>query len=264
MYEVQNSEDIKEQVKSKYATIALTQVSGEASGCCGVDIGCGTVNISESYSNIAGYEKDADLGLGCGLPTIHSIIKHGDTVVDLGSGAGNDAFVAAKEVGENGKVIGIDFTPAMIEKAKANAIKLNLQDRVTFVQGDIENIPLNENSVDVVLSNCVLNLVPNKSLAFQNIFRILKQNGHFSVSDVVIEGNMPESAKKDAELYAGCISGASDINEYLNIISESGFKNIKVNSKKRISLPDSILSKYEIENTDKFPGIFSINVFAEK
>jgi ubiquinone/menaquinone biosynthesis C-methylase UbiE len=224
--------------------------------------------MADDYTKLEGYVADADLGLGCGLPTEHALIKPGDTVVDLGSGAGNDCFVARSLNGEKGRVIGVDFTERMIEKAKANATKLGYSN-VEFRQGDIENLPLAGGIADVVVSNCVLNLVPNKAQAFAETFRILKVKGHFSVSDIVLSGNLPEGLQKSAEMYAGCVSGAIHKEEYLSIIKEAGFKNIIIQKEKRINLPDEILKEYlsaaEMEEfkTGK-TGIFSITVFAEK
>lgn len=207
--ENQTSEQLKELVKEKYGQIALQSKDTNSSSCCGAT-GCGTIDytvMADDYTKLDGYVADADLGLGCGLPTEFAKIKLGDTVVDLGSGAGNDAFVARSIVGEHGKVIGIDFTDNMIEKAKINAEKLGYAN-VEFRQGDIENMPLGGNIADVVVSNCVLNLVPNKKQAFAETFRILKKGGHFSVSDIVLVGDLPEGLQKSAEMYAGCVAGA--------------------------------------------------------
>jgi ubiquinone/menaquinone biosynthesis C-methylase UbiE len=215
-----------------------------------------------------GYVPDADLGLGCGLPTQFAEIKKGDTVVDLGSGAGNDCFVARAITGESGKVIGIDMTEAMIDKARENAEKLGFNN-VEFRFGDIEKIPLTADSADVVVSNCVLNLVPDKRKAFQEIFRILKPNGHFSISDVVLVGKLPESLREASEMYVGCVSGALQKSEYLDIINRSGFVNCKVQKEKLITLPDDILADYltvkQIEDyKNSGVGIYSITVYAEK
>jgi len=224
--------------------------------------------MADDYTKLQGYIADADLGLGCGLPTEHALIRPGDTVVDLGSGAGNDCFVARSLAGETGRVIGIDFTERMIEKAKENAMKLGF-DNVEFRQGDIENLPLAGGIADVVVSNCVLNLVPNKAQAFAETFRILKPKGHFSVSDIVLSGDLPQGLQQSAEMYAGCVSGAIQKEEYLSIIQKAGFKNIIVQKEKRISLPDEILQQYlGIAEMEEFKtgkaGIFSITVFAEK
>jgi SAM-dependent methyltransferase len=224
--------------------------------------------MTDDYTGMEGYNADADLGLGCGLPTQFAQIKKGDTVVDLGSGAGNDCFVARAETGETGKVIGIDFTPAMIDKARTNAEKLGYNN-VEFRQGDIEKMPITANVADVIVSNCVLNLVPNKNNVFKEIYRVLKPGGHFSISDVVLVGELPESLRKDAEMYAGCVSGAIQKQEYLQLIKDNGFDGMVVQKEKAIRVPDDILSQYlDAEQLTAFrngtTGIFSITVFAQK
>ncbi len=270
METLQTSEDLKQLVREKYSQIADQSKETNETSCCGAT-GCGTIDYSvmaDDYSNLKGYSTDADLGLGCGLPTEYAKIKEGDTVVDLGSGAGNDAFVARSIVGEKGKVIGIDFTEKMIAKARLNAQKLNYSN-VEFRQGDIENMPLSANTADVVVSNCVMNLVPNKKQAFVETFRILKTGGHFSVSDIVLIGNLPEGLQKSAEMYAGCVSGAIQVDDYLSIIKDSGFVNLSIQKMKRINLPAEILKDYLSEgDIEKFTsgtdGIFSVTVYAEK
>lgn len=267
---MENSEQIKESVKQKYSEIALQSISTNQSSCCGSG-GCSTevYNImTDDYSAVEGYKPEADLGLGCGLPTQFAKIKKGNTVIDLGSGAGNDCFIARNETGEDGRVIGIDFTPAMIEKARANAQKLSFTN-VEFRQGDIENIPVSANIADVIVSNCVLNLVPNKDQVFKEIFRVLKPGGHFSISDVVIVGNLPDALRKDAEMYAGCVSGAIQKETYLQLINANEFSNVTVQKEKSIHIPDDILKKYltdeELHNFKSGgTGIFSITVYAEK
>lgn len=224
--------------------------------------------MTDDYSEMKGYNADADLGLGCGLPTQFAKIKKGDVVVDLGSGAGNDCFIARAETGETGKVIGIDFTLAMIEKARANVEKLKYNN-VEFRQGDIENIPVADNTADVVVSNCVLNLVPDKDKAVSEIYRILKPGGHFSISDIVLIGNLPEKIRNAAEMYAGCVSGALQKNVYLEIIQNNNFENIIIQKEKTIILPDDILSNYlSQEDINQFKqsgaGIYSITVYADK
>ncbi len=271
MTTTETSEQLKQLVKEKYSQIAEQSKESNEASCCGATSGCSTVDytvMADDYSKLVGYVADADLGLGCGLPTEFALIKEGDTVVDLGSGAGNDAFVARSIAGEKGKVIGIDFTDKMIEKAKGNAEKLNYKN-VEFRQGDIENMPLAGNIADVVVSNCVLNLVPNKKQAFAETFRVLKKGGHFSVSDIVLVGDLPEGLQKSAEMYAGCVSGATQKSDYLSIIKEVGFANISVQKEKRITLPDEILKEYlSVDAMNHFKngdtGIFSITVYAEK
>jgi ubiquinone/menaquinone biosynthesis C-methylase UbiE len=224
--------------------------------------------MADDYSTLEGYAADADLGLGCGLPTEFARIKEGDVVVDLGAGAGNDCFVARSIAGERGKVIGIDFTEKMVDKARMNAEKLGYTN-VEFLQGDIEKMPLSDNIADVVVSNCVLNLVPDKKQAFAETFRVLKPGGHFSVSDIVLVGELPEGLQKSAEMYAGCVAGAIQQDEYLSIIQRAGFSNITVQKEKRIMLPEEILKDYlTAEQVQDFTagktGIFSITVYAEK
>ena len=265
-----SNEEIKEMVKQKYAEIALQNQDTNASACCGSG-GCSTevYNImTDDYDHLEGYNPDADLKLGCGLPTEFAKIKKGDYVVDLGSGAGNDCFVARAETGESGKVVGIDFTPEMIEKARNNADKLGFNN-VEFRLGDIENIPLMSNVADVVVSNCVMNLVPNKPKAFAEVQRILKPTGHFSISDIVLVGDLPEKIKNAAEMYAGCVASAIQMEDYLKIIENSGFKNMTLQKKKPIIVPDDILKNYltdeEIQQyKDSTTRIYSITVFAEK
>jgi len=264
------NENIKEMVKEKYGEIAKNSGS-----CCGPASCCGTENkivgytvMKDEYDDIDGYVKDADLGLGCGLPTEFAGIKKGNIVVDLGSGAGNDVFVAHALVGNEGKVIGIDMTEEMIDMANRNKKKLGFEN-VEFYLGEIEAIPLDNSFVDVVVSNCVLNLVPSKQKAFEEIYRILKPGGHFCVSDIVIKGELPANLKKSAEMYAGCVTGAVQYDEYLKIISDSCFENVEVRKTKVIYLPDEILKNYlndeEITSFRKSQiGILSITVTADK
>ena len=264
------NDEIKEMVKQKYSEIALQDQETNNASCCGSG-GCSTevYNVmSDDYDHLEGYSAEADLKLGCGLPTEFAKIKPGNTVVDLGSGAGNDCFVARHETGETGKVIGIDFTPEMIDKARINADKLNYNN-VEFRLGDIENIPTMSNIADVVVSNCVMNLVPNKPKAFSEVHRILKLGGHFSISDIVLTGDLPEQIKNAAEMYAGCVASAIQKEDYLDIIKNSGFKNITIQKEKPIIIPTDILKNYlnqeeiEIYNLNK-NIIFSITVYAEK
>lgn len=263
--------EIKTSVREKYSTIADQSKSMNSSSCCGAASCCGSESISimaENYKSIQGYTADADLGLGCGLPTEFAKIKSGDLVIDLGSGAGNDCFVARAVVGETGKVIGIDFTEKMIQKARENAEKLNYNN-VEFRLGDIDNMPVTSNKADVIVSNCVLNLVPNKHKVFSEIFRVLKPGGHFSISDIVLEGELPENWKQVAELYSGCISGASQKKDYVNIIEEAGFINILIQKEKEIVLPDDLLSNYfSREEVNRYKSgntrIKSITIYADK
>lgn len=264
------SEELKQIVRDKYSKIAEQDKAINASSCCGSGTSSTEVyNImTDDYSTLKGYNAEADLGLGCGLPTQFAKIQEGDTVIDLGSGAGNDCFIARHETGEKGKIIGIDFTDTMIKKARANAEKLGFNN-VEFREGDIEDIPVSDNSADVIVSNCVLNLVPNKKKVISEIFRALKPGGHFSISDIVLVGELPEALQKDAEMYAGCVAGAIQKEEYLGYIQQAGFQNITLQKEKVISLPDDILQTYlsakEIEDfKNGNTGIFSITVYAEK
>jgi len=261
------NENIKEIVKEKYGTIA--REVKEKKGCC-----CGSKKIvdytifSDDYNKLHGYSKEADLGLGCGLPTEYANLKKGDIVVDLGAGAGNDVFVARSIVGDTGKLIGIDMTDEMIILANQNKEKLGFTN-VDFRLGEIEDLPVNQNSTDVVISNCVLNLVPDKNKAFSEIHRILKNGGHFCISDIVLVGNLPVGLKKSAEMYAGCVAGALQQDDYIGIIKTTGFKNVKIKQTKTVTIPNDILIKYLTEkqlsdyNNSRI-GIFSITVVGEK
>lgn len=267
---MENPKEIKELVREKYADIANQSKTVNESSCCGVGscTGVDYTIFSEDYSKLNGYNPEADLGLGCGLPTEFALIKEGDVVIDLGSGAGNDAFVARAITGEKGKVIGIDFTEEMINKARENSDKLGFHN-VEFRSGDIEKMPVTANKADVIISNCVLNLVPDKEKAFQEIYRVLKPGGHFSVSDVVASGELPESIKSGAELYAGCVSGAIRKEDYLRIIEETGFENIRVQKERIIAIPDDIYLKFiSDDELKKFKeagvNLISINVYADK
>jgi len=269
--DLKNAAGIKQSVKEKYASISRNSGSESCCGpseCCSSDQGVDYTIFSDDYSELEGYNPDADLGLGCGLPTEFAKMKPGDTVVDLGSGAGNDAFVARQVVGESGKVIGLDMTEEMIQRSTLNAIKLKY-DNVDFVLGDIEEMPLDDSIADVVVSNCVLNLVPDKEKAFAETYRILKPDGHFSISDIVIAGDLPDAIKEDAEMYAGCVAGAIDKDEYLGIVKNSGFENITIQKMKEIQLPDEmLLNNLSEDELNKFrnsdTGIYSITVYAEK
>jgi arsenite methyltransferase len=262
--------EIKELVRQKYSEMALQDKETNQTSCCGS--GCCTTEVynimSEDYDTLSGYNPDADLGLGCGLPTQFANIKNGDVVVDLGSGAGNDCFVARAETGGTGKVTGIDFTEAMVQKARQNAEKLGYNN-VEFRYGDIENMPITAGVADVVVSNCVLNLVPNKDGVIKDIFRVLKPGGHFSISDIVLVGRLPENLKNKAEMYAGCVAGAIQKDEYLELIKQNGFTNITVQKEKAIFIPDDILTRYLDEAEllsfrNGAAGIFSVTVYAEK
>ena len=264
--------DLKELVKQRYNDLAL--VSDAKSKCCcnpyAPELPSKKVYtiMSEDYTKLKGYEPDADLGVGCGLPTEYARIKKGDTVVDLGSGAGNDCFIARAETGETGKVIGIDFAPQMLEKAIKNAKKRGYTN-VEFLEGDIENMPLSDKIADVVVSNCVLNLLPQKDKIFKEIYRVLKVGGHFCISDVVLNGHFPKEFTDNASMYAGCIASAIQREDYLSEIEKANFTEIKVEQTKTITIPDEVLR----ENLDKATiekyktgnvGIYSITVTGKR
>ncbi len=267
---METQDNVKEMVRQKYSEIALQDKETNAASCCGS--GCCSTEVynimAESYDQLEGYNPDADLGLGCGLPTQFAKIKKGDVVIDLGSGAGNDAFIARHETGETGKVIGIDFTPAMIDRARQNA-EVRGFNNVEFRQGDIESMPVTANTANVIVSNCVLNLVPNKDGVIKEIFRVLKPGGHFSISDIVLEGELPNQIQEAAEMYAGCIAGAIQKQVYLELIKNNGFTDITIQKDKAIIVPNDILSQYlTAEQIAVFKqsgtGIRSITVYAEK
>jgi arsenite methyltransferase len=267
---MQTDQQLKDIVREKYAQISSQDKDSNTASCCGSG-GCSTEVYSimaDDYTTLEGYNPDADLGLGCGLPTQFAQIKAGDTIIDLGSGAGNDAFIARHETGESGRVIGIDFTPEMIAKARHNA-QVRGFSNVEFREGDIENLPVAADTADVIVSNCVLNLVPNKEGVFREVFRALKPGGHFSISDIVLVGELPAGIQKAAEMYAGCVSGAIQKDAYLGLVKAAGFSNISLQKEKAITVPDDILRNYlSAEELDAFKrsgtGIFSITVYAEK
>lgn len=261
---MQNSDSIKQAVKEKYSQIALNNPEG----CCG-DTGCGDgiSFIGEKYGTLDGYNESADLGLGCGLPTEYARLQEGQTVLDLGSGAGNDCFIARSVVGETGSVLGVDMSEPMIDLAKKNATKMGYGN-MEFRLGEIEDLPFADNLVDVIVSNCVLNLVPNKQKAFSETFRVLKPGGHFSISDVVIQGTLPEGLQEQAELYVGCVAGAMDKDEYLKVVKDTGFEGIEVQKLRRIQLPEGLLEQFDLSEEQlsqaKDLGIYSLTLFAKK
>lgn len=236
------AKDLKKLVYDKYSQIAIR--NEKSTYCCSGPRKTAIHNIQqEDYTTLNGYEEEADLGLGCGIPTRYAGIKTGDTVVDLGSGAGNDCFVARAETGANGKIIGVDFSEAMIDKARENSKRLEY-DNVEFRLGDIEDLPIEDNSVDVVLSNCVLNLLPSKDRIFHEIFRVLRPGGRFCISDVVTIGTVPQALRSAAEMYVGCIAGAIPKNEYMEKILDAGFSSLDVVKENAIEIPNELLSQY--------------------
>ena len=233
------SDEIRNQVRESYSKVAeannLNQSCGVESSCCGVsdDIDINTLNslrLGYSEDDLNNVPQGADMGLGCGNPRAIASLSPGEVVVDLGSGGGFDAFLAAREVGESGKVIGVDMTPTMISKARDNAHKANFEN-VEFRLGEIEHLPIADNTADVIISNCVINLSPNKAQVFQDAFRILKPAGRLAISDVVASCEMPEEMKNDLELYSGCMSGASLIHELESFMQNAGFTQIKITPK---------------------------------
>jgi len=260
---------IKSEIKKSYGDIAR---SDKAAGCCTDKACCSSndlANMAEDYSQVDGYTPEADLALGCGLPTEIANIAEGDTVIDLGSGAGNDVFIARRLVGEKGRVIGIDMTPEMVIRALQNNQKLGYRN-VEFVLGEIENmLGIADETTDVVISNCVMNLVPDKEKAFKEIFRVLKTGGHFSISDIVYSGYLPDGILAAAELYTGCVAGASEKGNYFGIIKSAGFKNIQIKKERLIQLPNELLLNYiSVKALEDFrqagSGIYSVSVYADK
>lgn len=267
-----NELELKAMVKEKYSAIANQPKDQNAASCCGATSACcgdEVYNImADDYTKLDGYNPDADLGLGCGLPTEHAHISAGQTVIDLGSGAGNDAFIARRIVGDSGKVLGIDFTEAMVNKARENAEKLGFNN-VEFRLGDIDDMPVTSNYADVIVSNCVLNLVPNKHKVFSEMYRVMKPGAHFCISDIVLEGELPARWKEVAELYAGCVSGAVQKEAYLQMITEAGFTSTVLQKEKPIVIPDDVLQNYL--SADEImayknggANITSITVYAQK
>ena len=255
---------IKEVVKEKYTEVVKSSQSCCEPSCCSP----GGIDFSEGYEKLEGYNKDADLGLGCGLPTEFARIQEGQTVLDLGAGAGNDVFIARTLAGESGRVIGLDMTEAMIAQARINNRKLGYRN-VEFVLGDIEDMPLEDNSIDVAISNCVMNLVPDKDRAYAEVYRVLRPGGHFSISDIVLRGKLPAALQEAAAMYAGCVAGAMQKEDYLGAIERAGFSSITIDKERQLDLPDELLLDFLSEDELKSfrnggTGIFSINVYAEK
>ncbi len=261
-------DQIKKKVKEAYANVALGK-SATAANCCSLDTIVDEQSMALDYDKVEGHFEEADLGLGCGIPTDNAQIKAGDVVIDLGSGAGNDVFIARQLVGESGKVIGVDMTEEMHELALKNKAKLGYTN-VDFILNDIEDMKdVKDNTANVVISNCVLNLVPDKKSIFAEIHRVLKMDGHFNISDIVYKGDLPDVIKDVADLHAGCISGASEKGAYLGFVKEVGFKDITVKSEREIILSDDLLLNHiSAEELKKFrnseTGIFSVTVYAKK
>ena len=249
-------EKVKKLVRKRYAKVAKTSGS-----CCASSVSCCSAPTNEQVSKMIGYSEDemnsvpegANLGLGCGNPTALASLKEGERVLDLGSGAGFDCFLAAKKVGKLGNVIGVDMTPEMLDKARANA-KKGKYTNVEFRLGEIENLPVADNSVDVIVSNCVINLAPNKKRVFEEAFRVLAPNGRLMVSDIVLLKKLPESIQNNVEAYAGCISGAELKDKYLELIGEAGFQDVKVLEEKTYPL-EYIISESTLKDAIKMANM---------
>ncbi len=234
------NEKIKEHVKKRYGEIAKTECSSCSSSCCSSS-SCGSPpqyvawKLGYSPDDIESVPDDSVLGLGCGNPVALASLKEGETVLDLGSGGGIDVFLAAKKVGSSGKVIGVDMTEEMVARAKASALKHGYKN-VEFRLGEIENLPVEDETVDVIISNCVINLAPDKLKVFQEVYRVLKPSGRLMVSDLVTKGELPEAVRKSFDAWAGCIAGALEKREYLDTIKRAGFKNVKAVSEKAYTI----------------------------
>jgi SAM-dependent methyltransferase len=229
--DVKSDDEVRTLVRERYGAIV------RETACCGLNV------VGDAYAGVAGRLADADLNLGCGVPTRHAALRPGETVLDLGSGAGNDAFIARHEVGAEGRVIGVDMTPDMITKARENARKLGAGN-VAFRLGEIEHLPVESGSIDVIVSNCVLNLLPDKAPAFAEMFRVLRPGGRFCVSDIVATGDLPAPVRTAAGLHVGCIAGALPEAAYLALIEAAGFQDIRVAEARPIPLPDDALSPH--------------------
>ncbi|HMR34016.1 MAG TPA: arsenite methyltransferase [Geminicoccaceae bacterium] len=241
---MRGEDEIRTMVRERYAAIAREAGSCCGPSCCGSEMAPDGLDvIGDAYAGVEGRMAEADLSLGCGVPTRHAALKPGETVLDLGSGAGNDVFIARREVGSAGRVIGVDMTPDMIARAWANAAKLGC-DNVEFRLGEIEHLPVDPASVDVVISNCVLNLLPDKAPAFAEMFRVLRPGGRFCVSDIVATGELPGPVREAAGLYVGCIAGALPRREYLGLIEAAGFDGVQITESKAIDLPDDALAPH--------------------
>lgn len=235
----QSNDELRSAVREAYSLIALSEDSGccapAESSCCGpsdspVPIPVASRELGYSADELAAVPQGADLGLGCGNPQAIAALKPGEVVIDLGSGAGFDAFLAARAVGQSGRVIGVDMTPAMVSKARVNATSGNYAN-VEFRLGEIEHLPVADCSTDVIISNCVINLSPDKGAVFTDAFRVLKPGGRLAISDVVATAELPDDVKADLSLYSGCVSGASFIGELEQHMANAGFVDIRISPK---------------------------------
>ena len=266
-------DNLKKSIQEKFAVIVDQAENVEDEEACGCGSGCGcgssaSATLSEDYTDTAGYHPFADLGLGCGMPVEYARIKSGDTVLDLGSGAGNDCFVARELVGSQGKVIGVDITDRMIGKARKNA-ELAGYNNVEFRAGDIEDLPVSDKTAHVILSNCSLNLVPDKARAIREAYRALKHHGQLCVSDIFTKGDFPKGLKMDADMYYGCMAGTLTLEEGLKMLGECGFEEITVHNIRKIELPDAMLHYYlPPEQAKEFregePGMYAVTLSAAK
>jgi SAM-dependent methyltransferase len=223
--ETRNNDEVRAQVRTAYAKVAKGQ-DGCAVGCCGTQ-GAGSLTLGYSAEDLASVPEGADLGLGCGNPQAIAALRPGETVLDLGSGGGFDCFLAAKRVGRNGRVIGVDMTPEMVAKARANARRMDAEN-VDFRLGEIEHLPVLDASVDAILSNCVINLSPDKGAVFKEAFRVLKPGGRLAISDVIATAPMPAAVAKDVEAYTGCVAGAASEADLRSLLTEAGFEQVEI------------------------------------
>ena len=220
------AEEIKSEVRKRYGNVATQNLS-----CCAPGSGTYSEKLGYNKEELMHVPEGADLGLGCGNPVALATLKEGEVVLDLGSGAGLDVFIAAKAVGESGKVIGVDMTPEMIKKANEIVKKGNINN-VEFRLGEIEDLPVEDNAVDVIISNCVINLSPDKARVFEEAYRVLRPGGRLMVSDIVLTKPLPESVQQSIAAWTGCIAGASLKEEYLEEIRKTGFSNVEILSSK--------------------------------
>jgi SAM-dependent methyltransferase len=264
-----DTKDIKDSLRQRFNDIAFQSEEYVEEECgCGSGCGCHSGPASGDYYDEPGYHPYADLGLGTGIPTRFASIKPGDTVVDLGCGAGIDSFLAREKTGPAGKVIGVDMTERMVEKARKNA-DLAGYNNVEFRLGEIENIPVHEKTAQVVIANGALNLVPEKQRAFNEIYRVLKHHGQLCISDIMTRGEMPKGLKVDAEMYMGCMTGTMHLEECIAMLQTAGLEEIKVEEAIKLELPDAMLHYYlPPEEVGAFregePGIYSVTLTAEK
>ena len=264
-----NPNEIKNDLKHKYDVLAYESEEYLEEECgCGSGCGCHSLSSDVEYFDEPGYHPYADLGLGIGMPTRYAGIKEGQTVIDLGAGAGMDSFLAREITGITGKVIGIDMTERMVEKARKNA-EIAGYNNVEFRLGEVEHLPVSEKTAHVVIGNGIMNMVPDKKQAFSEIYRILKHHGQLCLTEFMIKGDMPKGLKLDAELYVGCMAGSMSLEQYMQVLTESGFDEITIHEEKKLELPDAMLHYYlPPEEAKEFregePGIYSITLTAAK